>query len=210
MRKLLTVSLAGLALLFLAALAWSLIASNVETPEYEVLASDGDVEIRQYDAMIVAEASVEGDRDEAIGRGFRIIADYIFGNNLANEDVAMTAPVTQQASENIAMTAPVTQQPAGEVWKVRFVMPAKYTMDTLPKPANPEVELIEVPSRKVAAIRFSGFAGDSALERRSNELSAFLAREGLSPREAPVFAFYNDPWTLPFLRRNEVMVEIAD
>ena len=135
--------LAGAAIVFLAAIVWSLVASNVETPDYEILAKDGQIEVREYDSMIVAEANVEGEREQAIGRGFRIIANYIFGNNLASEEVAMTAPVTQQLSEKIAMTAPVTQQPDGNVWKVRFVMPSEHTIETIPKPVSPEVRLIE-------------------------------------------------------------------
>ena len=202
--------LAGVAFVFVAAIVWSLVASNVETPDYEVLAKDGQIEIRQYDPMIVAEATVEGEREQAIGSGFRIIANYIFGNNLASEKVAMTAPVTQQPSEKIAMTAPVTQQAVGNEWKVRFVMPSEYTMETLPKPVNPEVELIELPAKRVVAIRFSGFANQGSLDRHTEQLQGYIERESLSPKSEPTFAFYNDPWTLPFMRRNEVMVEITE
>jgi len=209
MRWYLIIPLAGTAILFLAAIVWSLVASNVETPDYEVLAKDGEIEIRQYNAMIVAEASVEGDRELAIGRGFRIIADYIFGNNLASEEVAMTAPVTQQPSEKIAMTAPVTQQPDGNSWKVRFVMPSKYTIETLPKPTNPEVQLIEIPAKRFAAIRFSGFASQDSLDRHTAQLRKYVAEQSLSSVNTPRYAFYNPPWTLPFMRRNEVMIEIA-
>lgn len=195
--------------MLLAAIVWSIVASNVETPDYEVLAKDGQIEIRQYAPVIVAEANVEGEREQAIGRGFRIIADYIFGNNLASEKVAMTAPVTQQSSEKIAMTAPVTQQPDGNLWKVRFVMPAKYTLKALPRPVNPEVELVEVPATRFVAIRFSGFANQRSLDSHSEQLQKYIERENLNPISKPVYAFYNDPWTLPFMRRNEVMVEIA-
>ena len=202
--------LAGAAVVFLAAIIWSLVASNVDTPDYEILAKDGQVEIRQYDPMIVAETTVEGEREQAIGRGFRIIANYIFGNNLASEKVAMTAPVTQQPSEKIAMTAPVTQQPDGSVWKVRFIMPSEYTMETLPNPINPEVQLIEVPSKRFAAIRFSGFATQGSLDKHTGQLQDYIEQESLSPNSEPTYAFYNDPWTVPFMRRNEVMIEIAE
>lgn len=196
--------------MLVAAVLWSLIASNVETPDYEVVRKDGNIEIRQYGPTIVAEATVEGDREEAINRGFRIIAGYIFGNNLSSDKVAMTAPVTQQSSENIAMTAPVTQQSEGSSWKVRFVMPSNYTMATLPKPIAPEVALIEVPAKRFAAIRFSGFARQASLDRHSAELEEYLAEQSLTPVNTPIYAFYNDPWTLPFLRRNEVMIEIGE
>ena len=109
--------------LVLAAALWGSIVSNVEQPKYKVIATDRNIEIRDYPPMIVAEADVAGERDKAISEGFRTIADFIFGNNLSSQKVAMTAPVTQQASEKIAMTAPVTQQGDGNAWQVRFVMP---------------------------------------------------------------------------------------
>lgn len=189
---------------------WSLLASDVETPDYEVLRKSGDIEIRVYGPMIVAEAAVEGERDEAINRGFRIIADYIFGNNLSSDEVAMTAPVTQQSSESISMTAPVTQQSEGTFWNVRFVMPKKYTMETLPKPVNPEVVLIEVPAKRFAAIRFSDFANRDSLDRHTAQLREYIAEQNLASVNTPQYAFYNAPWTLPFMRRNEVMIEIAE
>ncbi|MDA0819286.1 MAG: heme-binding protein [Proteobacteria bacterium] len=202
--------IAAAGVVFLAAIVWSLVASNVETPDYEILVQEGQIELRQYDPMIVAEANVEGEREQAIGRGFRIIANYIFGNNLTSEKVAMTAPVTQQRREKIAMTAPFTQQPDGNAWKVRFVMPSVYTMETLPSPVSPEVELIAVPSKRLAAIQFSGFAYKEALDRHTQHLQNYIEEEGLRPKSEPIYAFYNDPWTLPFMRRNEVMIEIAE
>lgn len=125
------------AVLLLGAALWGPIVSNVEHPKYKVAERSGNIEIRDYVPMIVAEADVKGERREAIGKGFRIIADYIFGNNTAAQKVPMTAPVTQQGNEKIAMTAPVTQQGVDNTWRVRFVMPSKYTMQTLPKPNNP-------------------------------------------------------------------------
>ena len=108
--------IAVLAVVLLGAALWGPIVSNVEQPEYKVAQSCGNIEIRDYAPMIVAEAEVTGERREAIGKGFRLIADYIFGNNTASKKVAMTAPVTQQASEKIAMTTPVTQQGEGNSW----------------------------------------------------------------------------------------------
>jgi hypothetical protein len=122
----------------LGTITWSAVASNVETPVYMVSSKSGNLEIREYGPTIVAEATVEGERDQAIQRGFRIIADYIFGNNLSSTKVAMTAPVIQQSSEKIAMTAPVIQQAKGTSWNVRFVMPSKYTIETLPKRLIPK------------------------------------------------------------------------
>ena len=120
---------------------WGPIVSKVELPKYQLVDRSGNIEIRDYAPMIVAETQVSGDRRDAIRKGFRIIADYIFGNNTAAQKVPMTAPVTQIGSENIAMTAPVTQQGDGNVWNVRFVMPSSYTIDMLPRPNNPAVGL---------------------------------------------------------------------
>ena len=192
----------------LVAALWGPIVSNVEQPKYRMAESSDNIEIRDYPPMIVAEAEVSGDRRDAIGKGFRTIADYIFGNNTTAQKVPMTAPVTQQGSEKIAMTAPVTQQGDGNTWRVRFIMPSSYTMDKLPKPNNPAVELKEVGAKRYAVIRFSGMAGEDNLKRRTKELDAFISAKNLTPLSAPTYAFYNPPWTLPFLRRNEVMVEI--
>jgi hypothetical protein len=201
--------LAAAGLAGVGSITWSAMASNVETPDYSVSSKSGNLEIREYGPTIVAEATVEGERDKAIQRGFRIIADYIFGNNLSSTKVPMTAPVMQQPSEKIAMTAPVIQQAKGKSWNVRFVMPSEYTIETLPKPVNPKVALIEVPAMRFAVIRFSGFAGQGSLDAHEAELRAFMAERGLTATSAPQYAFYNAPWTLPFMRRNEVMIEVT-
>ncbi len=207
MRKRIVWAIAGVVII--GAAAWGPLMSNVEQAKYTVVESQGNIQIRDYAPMIVAETVVSGKRKEAINQGFRIIADYIFGNNAPKQDVAMTAPVIQQPVEKIPMTAPVTQEGAGNSWKVRFVMPASYTMDTLPTPNNDAVKLEIVPGKRFAVIRFSGMAGEESLREHTDRLSAFIKnqkRESLSP---PTYAFFNPPWTLPFLRRNEVMVEIG-
>lgn len=193
----------------LGAALWGPIVSNVEQANYMVIEKQGNLEIRDYSPMIVAEAEASGERKMAINQGFRIIADYIFGNNISSQNVAMTAPVTQQQSEKIAMTAPVTQQGDGDHWKVRFIMPAEQTLQTLPKPNNDSVTLKEIPSKRFAVIRFSGMAGSESLKSHTEELNSFLRTKSLAALSTPTYAFYNPPWTLPFLRRNEVMVEIA-
>jgi DNA gyrase inhibitor GyrI len=184
------------------------VMSQVEQPKYQVLDSHRGIEIREYAPMIVAEVEVRGERMKALNQGFRLIADYIFGNNLSSKKVAMTAPVTQEAGERIAMTAPVTQDGSGDTWKVRFVMPGEYTLATLPKPRNPEVRLIETPARRVVVIRFSGFNSDTNLRTHREQLLKYIADHRLSVAGPPTTAFYNPPWTLPFLRRNEIMVEL--
>ncbi len=196
-------------LVAIAAVAWGPMVSNVEQAKYTVVESQGDIQIRDYSPMIVAEAEVSGARKEAISKGFRIIADYIFGNNAPKENVAMTAPVIQQPAEKIAMTAPVIQEGTGNRWKVRFVMPASYTMETLPKPNNDAVTLKKVEGKRFAVIRFSGTASESNLKKNTDALSTFLKEKKLSAVSGATYAFFNPPWTLPFLRRNEVMAEIA-
>ncbi len=190
--------------------AWGPIVSNVEQAKYIVVEHHGRIEIRDYVSMIVAEAEVKGEREPAIQQGFRMIADYIFGNNISAQKVAMTAPVTQQASEKIAMTAPVTQQGGSTgSWKIHFMMPSSYTMETLPKPNNTAVVIKEIPQRRYAVIRFSGIANQPRLAKETQQLEAFIEEHRLNVLSAPTYAFFNPPWTLPFLRRNEVMIEIA-
>jgi hypothetical protein len=201
--------IAGVAVAFLGVTLWGPIVSNIEQPNYKVIETEGNIELRDYPATIVAEAVVSGERDKAISEGFRTIADYIFGNNFSTQKMVMTAPVTQQGSEKIAMTAPVTQQGDGRTWNVRFVMPSSYTMETLPKPKNPVVKLKEIAGTRFAVIRFSGLAGEDSLKRHTEKLNKFVNAKNLRALSAPTYAFYNPPWTLPFLRRNEVMVEVA-
>jgi effector-binding domain-containing protein len=189
---------------------WGIIASNVEQARYEVVQTQKDIEIRDYAPMIVAEVAVTGTREESIKKGFRVIADYIFGNNTASKKVSMTAPVIQQEAEKMAMTAPVMQQPDGEEWRVRFVMPAGYSMETLPKPINNAVNLKSMESRRFAVVRFSGFGTDSRLKQKTVALTEYIQKNNLVVISSPIYAFYNPPWTLPFFRRNEIMVEIGN
>jgi len=179
----------------LAALLWGPIASQVERARYKTVRRERDIEIRDYTPMIVAEIELSGDRESAIQQGFRTLADYIFGNNTALSVVAMTAPVTQQGD--------------GESWQVRFVMPARYTTDTLPRPIDPAVNLKHLEAKRFAAIRFSGNGREANLRRYTERLQEFVSAKGLRPLSSPAYAFYNPPWTPPFLRRNEVMIEIA-
>ena len=182
--------------------------SRVEQPDYQVEKSDGAIEVRAYPAMIAAEAVVEGERKAAINAGFRLIAAYIFGANTPNAKIAMTAPVQQQKA-TIAMTAPVTQQSRGDAWTVRFIMPKSWTMETLPAPSDISVSLKPVPARRFVVINFSGIATDTAIATRTAELRRYSADHALATTGEPVLAFYNPPWTLPFFRRNEIMIELA-
>lgn len=208
MRKRMLWIIAGVAVLGFA--AWGPIVSNVEQAPYTVAEAHGDIEIRDYPPLIVAEAQVAGERKEAINKGFRLIADYIFGNNTAQQSVAMTAPVIQQPAEKIAMTAPVLQEGAGSSWMVRFVMPASYTLESLPKPNNEAVTLHEIPAKRFVVVRFSGMASDDNLKEHQDSLRSFIEAKKLHAVGEVMYAFFNPPWTLPFLRRNEIMMEIIE
>ncbi len=161
--------------------------------------------------MIVAEVTKSGERWQAVNRGFRPLANYIFAKERSGDKIAMTAPVTQQR-EKIAMTAPVTQSRApgpDEQWRVRFIMPSGYSLDRLPTPTDRTVTLRKVEAARQVAIRFSGVATDELIREQEAKLTAWLARERLLPNGPPTYAYYNDPFTPGFLRRNEVMFELA-
>lgn len=191
--------------------------ARVETPAYEVVElADGGIERRRYAPMVVAETDVPGDRDAAASAGFRILADYIFGNNRSKTKIAMTAPVEQAPaakapSEKIAMTAPVEQAPAaGGGWTIRFILPPEYTLESAPEPLDPRVRLARMEARSAVAVRFSGRWTKASLESRKAELDAFAAARGLTPDGAAVYAFYDGPFTPFFMRRNEVIYYLKD
>jgi len=184
------------------------IMSDVEIPNYEVLVAEQNIEIRRYQPMIIAEVEVVGERKAAINNGFRLLADYIFGNNTVQQKIAMTAPVAQRGSQKIAMTAPVQQESAGQSWRVSFIMPSEYSMETLPKPNDARVILKAVPPKQFAVIRFSGLSSDKNINRHEQQLMDYVRANEINVIGAPKYAFYNPPWTLPPMRRNEVMVEI--
>ena len=184
------------------------VMSNVEKPDYKVIQTEQNIEIRQYEPMIIAEVEVDGKREDAIRDGFRLIADYIFGNNTVQRDIAMTAPVQQQESQKIAMTAPVQQQSTGRSWQISFVMPSKYSMETLPEPKNDRVRLKEILTKKFVVIEFSGTNSNENVTEHENQLMNYIEANQIKIIDSPKYAFYNAPWTLPFMRRNEVMIEI--
>ncbi len=178
-----------------------------ERPKYSVELSEPPFEVRLYAPTIVASVHVAGTREEAVNAGFRILASYIFGNNDLQQKIAMTAPVTQSA--RIGMTAPVEQNETPNGWDIRFTMPAGFTRDTLPKPRDSRIELIDVPGRRVAAVTFSGFWSDSNLQSHRAQLLDFLKKHRFTALAAPVYAYYDPPWTPWFWRTNEVLVDIA-
>lgn len=189
-------------------------AMAIEEPEYEVVQTFPDFELRRYPSYAVAETEVSGPFDEAGNQAFRILADYIFGNNQASTKIEMTAPVSQRPAtgERIEMTAPVVQRPepgsAGETFVVGFVMPSRFTLDTLPEPLDKRVRLREEPGKLMAVRRYSGRWTESAYRENEARLLDAVEAAGLKPVGEPVYARYNSPFSLWFMRRNEVMVEL--
>jgi SOUL heme-binding protein len=184
-----------------------------ETPEpaHTLLATIGSVEIRQYGPRIAAETTVQGDEVSARSAGFRRLAGYIFGANHAQAKIAMTAPVAQgqeRGGETIAMTAPVAQTSDASGWRIRFFMPEGYALASLPVPNDPAVQLVPVPPETDAVLRFSGTASPTSVAREREMLLKALEGGVWAPVGAPVTWFYDPPWTLPALRRNEIAVAV--
>jgi hypothetical protein len=216
MTRRLTSSLLLLLSLGLFTVLFSGSAMAIEEPKYRVIEQAGEFELRVYDPKIIAEVEVSGTLKEASNKGFKLIAGFIFGKNTSrtnidnNEKISMTAPVTMQAkpqSEKISMTAPVSMEKSGEKWRMHFVMPSKYTLATLPKPNNEAVTIKQVDGAKYAVVRFSGFAGKAKADKKTAELEKWLKSRNIKTTGKPELARYNPPWTLPFMRRNEVMIK---
>lgn len=185
---------------------------SVEQPEYKVLKNDGPFETRQYTGYVLAQVDVEADFDESLNRGFRVLADYIFGNNRVRKKIAMTVPVTEEivsVSEKIQMAAPVTSESLGAgVYRVSFTMPREYILDRLPEPVNKNIRFREVMGHKVAVLRFSGHSHEKRTLEMISELAAWMDRNGLRRKSDFRLARYDPPWVPGFMRRNEVMADI--
>ena len=172
--------------------------NSVERPPYRALTTDGDFELRDYPNMVVAEVIRSGDRRSAVSQGFRPLANYIFAKERPGEKIAMTAPVTQ------------TPEAAARDWSIRFIMPSEYSLDTLPKPVGEDVRLVTAPAQRRAAVRFSGVATDELIAEKEADLRDWLSDRGIDPLGPPTYAYYNDPFTPGFLRRNEVLFDIPN
>jgi len=180
-----------------------------EEAKYTVIMKEESFELRQYEPNIVAETIVEGDFDSVGNEGFRRLFKYISGENQKKQSIAMTAPVSQDAGpEKIAMTAPVSQEQKGGQWRIAFVMPSEYTLDTLPQPLDPKVLLKEIPPRRMAAITYSGTWSKRRYEEKKALLELFIRKQGLKMIGEPVFARYNPPFMPWFMRRNEVLIPV--
>ena len=183
----------------------------IEKAKYQIVESDQNFELRQYAPRIVAQTFVAGDFEEVGDVGFRRLYDYINGKNIKSQNIAMTTPVTQEAeSEKIAMTAPVTQEKSQSRWRITFLMPSEYTMESLPRPLDERVQLIEEPGYLMASIRYSGTWSQKRFEKHKALLQAEIAKRGLSAIGQPVWARYDPPFMPWFLRRNEILVRVQN
>lgn len=161
-------------------------SERTKEPSYEVLRKlEKSVEIREYDPQIRATSQMGQEN-----RSFGILSEYIFGNNDRNEQIGMTAPVITHRD------------------KMSFIMPKRYDLESLPKPMNAQIEIDQVQRYKVAVIRFSGFTGPKKVDEEAEKLFLALKSNGIEIEGDPFLMRYNPPWTLPFLRRNEVAVEV--
>ena len=183
----------------------------IEEAKYNVDKKDNSFEIRDYEPYILAEIIVDGSIEQAGNKAFNRLFNYISGENHSSDEIKMTAPVSQEPrGEKIRMTAPVSLQPAEGQWAVSFMMPASYTLETLPVPNDPEIILRRVPARRVATVRYSGFWSEKKYLRYKKILEAWIQKEGLTVAGDPIWARYNSPFTLWFLRRNEVLIPVAE
>jgi hypothetical protein len=204
-------------------LLWLESAMAIEEPHYDVIVSQPPFEVRHYAPTLIAQTIVDGDMDTASSKGFRLIADYIFGNNLSvgsdqAAKIAMTAPVTvEPQSSKIAMTAPVTVEPqSGDTsvaganqWRIHFVMPSQYTLANIPKPKNNAVTLHELSRKYMVVHRYSGFNTQARVQEKTDEALAWAKQQSLKIMGTAQLSRYDPPWTLPMFRRNEIMLEVA-
>lgn len=202
-----------LAVLIAAAALWTISGwlplRKIEQPAYKTLKKINGLEIRQYKPYILAETEVTGNYESALNEGFITIAGYIFGNNKSRGKISMTAPVRETSSEKIAMTTPVKETARGkDKHIIAFVMPAKYTLRTLPAPNTSKIKFREQPPCKVAVLRFGWWAGSVRIARKKALLLEKIAQARLKAKSPPSFAGYNPPWSPPWMVRTEVMVEV--
>ena len=186
-------------------------AMAIEEAEYTVTLEDKPFELREYEPHILAETVVSSDLEGAGSKAFNRLFQYISGNNRPQQKIAMTSPVGQSAApRKIEMTTPVGQEQRDEGWAVSFMMPSEFTLETLPEPENPAISLRRVPARTVAAVRYSGFWNESGYEKNRAALQAWIEERGLRAVGPPTWAKYDPPFMPWFLRRNEILVPVAE
>lgn len=206
MRPLTKALLVGGGVAFAGWVGWGIYStSEADAVPYETLRTIDGVELRRYPQTVLVETTAPTQR-----RAFRRLFGYISGENSGDESISMTAPVQTRSGESIPMTAPVRSGTAGaDGVRMGFYLPAEYGPETAPEPTASDVSLVTEPSKRVAVDRFSWYAPAWRVERRTRKLLSALEREGIEPAGDPYLLRYNDPWTPPFMRRNEVAVAVA-
>ena len=183
-----------------------------DEPDFNLILKEDKFEIREYASKIIAQVEVFGDFDDASSKGFKILADYIFGNNTSadgNSRIEMTAPVEMEPlPQKINMTKPVLTEGNDNAWIVSFIMPNEFTLETLPKPNNKDIKISSLPKEKYAVIVFSGLVRESSYLEKETLLNQFIEEKQLKTSGEIKIARYNPPWTLPFFRRNELMIKV--
>ena len=196
-------------LLALTLAAMPLLSHAIEEPDFKVLRTFDNVELRQYAPYVVAEVVLDVSAEEAGNQAFPILAGYIFGKNKGERKLAMTAPVTQTAAPvRMDMTTPVTQAAVAGGTQVQFVLPKGVTLATAPEPIDPRVQLRMMPAATWAVIRYSGTWSQSNYREHLDELRASLGAAGVATQGEPVLARYNAPLTPWFMRRNEIWLAL--
>ncbi len=199
--------------LFVIWILYSIVGSRVKEPPYTVLEEKDGYQIRRYESYIEARTIVSGEYNAAMSQGFRVLAGYIFGGNTSSTKLAMTVPVVEDTSQKIAMTAPVLEGEEGEEGDdrvVSFIMPAQYTLETLPVPDDQRVKIVQVPAFTAAVKRFSGVATASRMDKKKAELLEDLRRDDVQTIGTVRSARYNPPSTFPWLNRNEVIIDVEE
>lgn len=182
---------------------------TADQPSYQVLNEVSNIQIRHYPELLVAETEIADDYKNASNQGFQKLAGYIFGNNQKQQSLAMTVPVIQEPqTETLAMTAPVIQQKSEDRWLMAFVLPKGYSVTTAPIPNDKAVTIKELPAKKVAVIQYTGSLCESGIAKNADILTTWLNQQGFKALSPARSAAYDPPWTLPFLRHNEVHIDI--
>jgi hypothetical protein len=205
-----TIVLTGLVAGALFATLTMTLRAETKEPLHKVISKDGNFEIREYESVVAAEVVFPGDRSSAANQAFRILFNYISGENRSRKKIPMTAPVAMNENEKIPMTAPVTEEQSSEGWHVRFFLPPTYTLESAPQPNNLAIKLVQIPAQKFVSIRFSGSSSESNLENHRHQLETYVREKGLKTTGDPVLAFYNAPFIPPPFRRNEILLRLAD
>lgn len=183
--------------------------AKYEEPQWSIVKKQGNIEVRRYPRMVAAAVTVDGTGGDAANKAFSILAGYIFGKNEGRRKIAMTVPVTEQMrSEKIAMTVPVTTNLADKKMTMKFFMPSDYDIENLPEALDKRIGFVVENPRAYATVRFSGLATEKSIRSHTTTLLEFINSSGLKVAGEPLTAFYNPPWTLPFLRRNEVWIPV--